>query len=140
MISSSAFSCYTFQKQPLKNFLKILQNSQENTCFGISFLEWVFSCGFCKIFTNIVFCITPPGGCLHFLGRCDHYTLNEVFYNKPVVNVNRSLVICRFVYILYRNLLRKTSFLLQWANSQLTFTSSKSTMETPEQCVKSVQI
>ena len=37
-------------------FLIILQNSQENTCVGVSF---VFSCEFCKIFKSTLFYSTP---------------------------------------------------------------------------------
>ena len=41
-----------------KGVLKILQNSQENTCARISFLiklHFLFSCEFCEIFKNIFF-------------------------------------------------------------------------------------
>ena len=59
-----------------KGVLEISQNSQENTCAGVSFLtKWqasacifikketlaqVFSCKFCEIFKNIFFYRTPP--------------------------------------------------------------------------------
>ena len=59
-----------------KEFLKILQNPQENTCARVSFLikfqtlflqlylktdsTQVFACGFCKIFKNTFFYRTPP--------------------------------------------------------------------------------
>ena len=53
-----------------KVFLKISQNSQENTCARVSLLiklqasGLVFSCEFCEIFKNIVFYRTPPAtGC-----------------------------------------------------------------------------
>ena len=58
-----------------KEFLKILQNSQENTCVRVSFLQKlqdstcnfikketlaeVFSCEFCEIFKNIFFIEHP---------------------------------------------------------------------------------
>ena len=43
-----------------KIFLKILQNSQENTCGRVNFIKketlaQVFSCEFCKIFKNTFF-------------------------------------------------------------------------------------
>ena len=54
-----------------KMFLKVLRNSQENTCVRVSFLitrifakneilAQVFSCEFCKIFKNTFFYRTPP--------------------------------------------------------------------------------
>ena len=59
-----------------KVFLKILQNLQENTCIGVSFLiklqasslqlylketpTQVFSCEFCEIFNNTFFQRTTP--------------------------------------------------------------------------------
>ena len=47
-----------------KVFLKISQNSQENTCARVSFfnketLEQMFSCEFCDIFKSIYFYRTP---------------------------------------------------------------------------------
>ena len=46
-------------------FVKISQNSQENTCTRDSFLikltlAQVFSCEFCEIFKNTFFCGIPP--------------------------------------------------------------------------------
>ena len=47
-------------------FLKISQNSQENSCTGVSFyiklqaFSQVLSCEFCEIFKNIFFHKTPP--------------------------------------------------------------------------------
>ena len=55
-------------------FLKILQNSQENTCAGVSFLikfqgfgfikkgavKQLCTCEFCEIFTNIFFKGSSP--------------------------------------------------------------------------------
>ena len=47
-------------------FLKISQDSQENTCTGVSFyiklqaFSQVFSCEFCEIFKNTFFHKTPP--------------------------------------------------------------------------------
>ena len=45
-----------------KVFLKISQNSQENTCARVSFLIKLqaFSCEFCKIFKSNLFYRTPP--------------------------------------------------------------------------------
>ena len=72
-----------------KVFWEILQNSQENTCFRVSFLiklqtplwglwkkeslEQVFSCEFSEIYTNTFFYRLPLGECfcpLHILKSC----------------------------------------------------------------------
>ena len=48
-----------------KVFLKISQNSQENTCARVSFtgaLSQVFSCEFCQISKNTSY-RTPPDDC-----------------------------------------------------------------------------
>ena len=42
-----------------KVFLKISQNSQENTCASVSQVH-AFSCEFCEIFKNTYFNRTPP--------------------------------------------------------------------------------
>ena len=62
------------QDQPPEVFLKISQNSQENTCARVSFsikfffikketLAQVFSCEFCEIFKNTYFYRTSPDDC-----------------------------------------------------------------------------
>ena len=42
-----------------KAFLEISQNSQENTCAGVSFLRKLFSCELCEISKNTYFHKTP---------------------------------------------------------------------------------
>ena len=43
---------FKLQKAYQKDVFKIWQNSQENTCAGVSFSTHVFSCKFCEIFKN----------------------------------------------------------------------------------------
>ena len=44
-----------------KDFMRNFAEFQENICAGISFL--VFSCEFCKICKNTIFCRTAPNDC-----------------------------------------------------------------------------
>ena len=78
-------------KAAKKVFLKISDNSRENTCARVSFLiklqatdtlAQVFSCEFCEIFKNIFFCRTPP------VASCGYSTLD--------LNIRKNSFACLF--------------------------------------------
>ena len=90
------------KKQPLKVLLKILQNSQQHTWAGISFLKscrpqaltHVFSCDFYKIFKNILF---------HFI----FYVLHLMTENLIAVSKNNLQWSCWLTFKLERSLMDK---------------------------------
>ena len=69
-----------------KVFLKISQNSLENTCARVSFLiklqallkketlAQVFSCEFCETFKSTFFHKTPPDDCFHMVKTQAEYS------------------------------------------------------------------
>ena len=93
-----------------KVFLKISQNSQENTCVGVSFQEYsrpsglqlykkgtpthVFFCEFCRFFKNL-FCRASANGCFWFaqLLQSNHkltrYSWKKIF-QKVLWNLKKS--------------------------------------------------
>ena len=73
-----------------KVFLKISENSQENTCTRVSFLNFiqlalaqVFSFKFCEIFKNTFFTYNTSGDCFWNIG----FTLS---LRRPLSNRNQS--------------------------------------------------
>ena len=77
-----------------KVFLNTLQNSQENTCIGVSFLiklqgfptsketlAQMFSCRFCEIFEEHIFCGTSVNDCSVLFDFCNinfHKCVSEI--------------------------------------------------------------
>ena len=75
-----------------KVFLRISQNSQENTCVSNFMkketLAQVFFCEFCEISKNTLLNRTPPMSAFVFNDFCPVYSFNE-----PDQSINKSIII-----------------------------------------------
>ena len=86
-----------------KVFLKLLQNSQENTCVSVSACNFIIKETLAHVFHR-----TPPGDCLcnKFLAACQFFYLVNIF----VIQENVTLFI---IFIGISKFLRKVSTFLE---------------------------